>query len=105
LSIPRRLVDHHTHIAGIGAGARNNFVNPRMLAWRYPLHHLKLKIYLSASGVDDVGQADAQAGWTVSPGWSGISKSHGRHRLLPRLIKITIGTGRSISPKLEFYVP
>ena len=54
-----RLVDHHTHVAGIGTGDSNNFVNAKMRSWRHPFHHLKFKVYLSAAGVEDVADADA----------------------------------------------
>ena len=56
---PGRLVDHHTHVAGIGTGDSNNFVNAKMRSWRHPFHHLKFKVYLSAAGVEDVADADA----------------------------------------------
>src|SRR5688500_11167927 len=56
---PSRLVDHHTHVAGIGTGDSNNFVNAKMRSWRHPFHHLKFKVYLSAAGVKDVADADA----------------------------------------------
>lgn len=55
---PARLVDHHTHVAGIGTGDSKNFVNPKMRSWRHPFHHLKFKVYLSAAGVEDVADAD-----------------------------------------------
>jgi len=54
---PARLLDYHTHIAGIGAGT-DAFVNPKMLAWKHPFHHLKFKVYLSAGAVTDVERAD-----------------------------------------------
>jgi hypothetical protein len=41
---PARLVDYHTHVAGIGKGT-DAFVNPKMLAWRHPFHRLKFKVY------------------------------------------------------------
>jgi predicted TIM-barrel fold metal-dependent hydrolase len=56
---PSRLIDHHTHVAGIGTGDSNNFVNAKMRTWRHPFHHLKFKVYLSAAGVEDVADADA----------------------------------------------
>ncbi len=56
---PGRLVDHHTHVAGIGTGDSSNFVNAKMLTWKHPFHHLKFKVYLSAAGVKDVTEADA----------------------------------------------
>ena len=57
---PQRLIDHHTHIAGLGSGGTNAFVNPKMLSWAHPFHHLKFKVYLSAAGVEDVERADAE---------------------------------------------
>lgn len=56
---PARLVDHHTHVAGIGTGDSKNFVNPKMRSWRHPFHHLKFKVYLSAAGVENEADADA----------------------------------------------
>src|SRR2546421_1626406 len=55
-----RLVDYHTHIAGLGTGTNGTFVNPKMRTWRHPFHRAKLKIYLSAGGVADEGRADDQ---------------------------------------------
>jgi len=48
---PARLVDYHTHIAGIGNGTNGTFVNPKMRTWRHPLHKLRFKVYLSASAI------------------------------------------------------
>src|SRR2546428_9389790 len=57
---PGRLIDHHTHIAGIGTGNTNAFVNAKLRAWAHPFHQLKFKVYMSAAGVDDVANADTQ---------------------------------------------
>ncbi len=43
---PAHLIDYHTHIAGIGTGDTNNFVNPKMRSWKLPLHHFKFGVYL-----------------------------------------------------------
>lgn len=56
---PNRLVDHHTHVAGIGTGDSRNFVNAKMRSWRHPFHHLKFRVYLSAAGVENIDEADA----------------------------------------------
>ena len=50
---PSKLVDHHVHIAGLGVGGTNAFVNSKMLTWRHPFHRLKLKVYMSSAGVAD----------------------------------------------------
>ena len=55
-----RLVDYHTHAIGIGQGGTGAFVNARMFSWRYPFHRLRFKIYMSASGVNNIQQADAE---------------------------------------------
>ena len=41
---PARLLDYHTHVAGIGTGGTDTFVNPTMLTWKHPFHHLKFKV-------------------------------------------------------------
>lgn len=56
---PAKLVDYHTHIVGVGAGT-SNAVNPKMLSWKHPTHRLKFMVYVSACGVEDVDDADAQ---------------------------------------------
>src|SRR5919112_6432600 len=78
---PARLVDYHTHVAGIGAGGTDNLVNPKMRSWRHPLHRLKFAVYLSAAGVEDVGRADLEfAARLVS--LVRHMEPHGKHRLL-----------------------
>jgi predicted TIM-barrel fold metal-dependent hydrolase len=57
---PARLVDYHTHIVGLGAGGTGNFLNPKMLTRRNPLRYLKFAVYLSASGVKDLRNADRE---------------------------------------------
>src|SRR3712207_3168960 len=55
---PARLVDYHTHVAGLGAGGTGNEVNPKMRTWRHPFHRAKFAVYLSAAGVEDVERAE-----------------------------------------------
>jgi predicted TIM-barrel fold metal-dependent hydrolase len=78
---PGRLVDYHTHVAGIGTGGSGAFVNPKMLTWRHPLHRLKFKVYLSAGAVTNVEQADEQIVERLVRLIRSI-EGHGRHRLL-----------------------
>lgn len=78
---PARLLDYHTHVAGIGTGGTDTFVNPTMLTWKRPFHHLKFKVYLSAGAVTDVENADAQMFERLVRLVSNI-EGHGRHRLL-----------------------
>src|SRR5688500_4002119 len=57
---PQRLVDHHVHIAGIGAGGTNAFVNAKMHSWAHPFHRLKFKVYMSSAGIADVRHDHAE---------------------------------------------
>ena len=78
---PARLVDYHTHIAGIGTSPSGAFINPKMRRWAHPFHHLKFKVYLSAAGVADVANADTQLVQRLVNLIRHIS-NHGKHRLL-----------------------
>ena len=100
---PARLLDYHTHVAGLGKGGSGAFVNPKMLAWRRPLHRLKFKVYLSAGAVHDVEQADQQIVDRLTRLISHI-EGHGKHRLLA----FDKNYNRDGTPNLartEFYVP
>src|SRR2546426_9945063 len=57
---PRRLVDYHTHVVGVGAGGTGNLVNPAMRSRRRPLKYLKFLVYLSAAGIKDLEKADRE---------------------------------------------
>ena len=100
---PVRLVDYHTHVAGIGTGGSGAFVNPKMLTWGHPFHRLKFKVYLSAGAVRDVEHTDRQmAGRLVR--LIGNIEGHGKHRLLA----IDKNYNRDGTPNLgktEFYIP
>jgi predicted TIM-barrel fold metal-dependent hydrolase len=98
---PARLLDYHTHVAGIGKGT-DAFVNPKMLAWRYPLHRLKFKVYLSAGAVTDVEQADAQIVERLTRLITSID-GHGKHRLLA-FDKNYNRDGTANLAKTEFYI-
>src|SRR5712692_1367771 len=100
---PARLVDYHTHVAGIGTGGADAFVNPKMLTWKHPFHHLKFKVYLSAGGVKDVENADAQIVERLVRLVSSI-EGHGKHRLLA-FDQNYNRDGTSNSERTEFYVP
>lgn len=100
---PARLVDYHTHVAGIGTGGTDAFVHPKMLTWKRPAHRLKFKAYLSAGAVTDVAQADAQMVERIVRLVSHI-EGHGKHRLLA-FDKNYHPHGEENLEKTEFYVP
>jgi uncharacterized protein len=100
---PAKLVDYHTHVAGIGVGTNGTFVNSRMLTWRHPIHKLRFKIYLSAGDVRDVERADQQIIERLVR-LVGNIEGHGKHRLLA-FDKNYHRDGRVNLAKTEFYVP
>jgi len=100
---PARLVDYHTHVAGLGTGGTGAFVNPKMLTRWHPLHRLKFKVYLSAGAVTDVAQADAQIVERLARLVTNI-EGHGKHRLLA-FDKNYSRAGTANLEKTEFYIP
>ena len=98
-----RLVDYHTHIAGIGTNSSGAFINPKMRTWAHPFHHLKFKVYLSAAGVADVADADTQLVTRLVNLVKHIP-NHGQHRLLA-FDKNYTSDGTPNLAKTEFYVP
>ncbi len=100
---PGRLIDHHTHIAGIGTSNTGAFINSRMRSWVHPFHHLKFKVYLSAAGVENVENADAQLVQRLAVLIKHITH-HGKHRLLA-FDKNYRPDGSVNLEKTEFYVP
>jgi len=100
---PARLVDHHTHVAGVGTSPTGAFVNPKMRTWGHPFHHLKFKVYLSAAGVADVEHADTELIKRLVNLVRHIS-NHGKHRLLA-FDKNYSPDGSPNLEKTEFYVP
>lgn len=54
------LRDVHVHSVGTGAGGTGNWVNPDMMSMSHPWKFLQYKVYLSASGLDTLKDADAK---------------------------------------------
>ncbi len=57
---PRRVLDGHVHVVGLGCGGTGCEVGERLQSAFNPLESLKFSIYLRASGVDDLTRADQQ---------------------------------------------
>src|SRR5215207_5880491 len=76
---PQRLIDHHVHLAGLGAGG--TLVNRKMRTWAHPFHRLKFKVYMSSAGVSDEHHADNQLVQRLAHLVTNIP-NHGKHRLL-----------------------
>jgi predicted TIM-barrel fold metal-dependent hydrolase len=56
---PARLADHHTHMLAIGTSVKDAFVNPKMQSG-LNLDRLKFRIYVSATGVKNLANADEE---------------------------------------------
>lgn len=100
---PEQLIDHHTHIAGLGVGDSGAFINPKMRTWRHPFHRLKFKVYMSSAAVSDERQADKEFVERLASLVQHIPQ-HGRHRLLA-FDKNYQRDGSVNLNKTEFYVP
>ena len=98
---PERLIDHHVHVAGLGAGG--TFVNRKMRTWKHPFHRLKFKVYMSSAGATDEDNADAQLVDRLVSLVKHI-RGHGKHRLLA-FDKHYRSDGSVNLDKTEFYVP
>ena len=98
---PQRLIDHHVHVAGLGAGG--TFVNRKMRTWAHPFHRLKFKVYMSSAGATDEARADAQLVERLAS-LVGHIRNHGKHRLLA-FDKHYRSDGSVNLEKTEFYVP
>jgi predicted TIM-barrel fold metal-dependent hydrolase len=98
-----RLLDYHTHVAGVGSRGTGAFVNPKMRTWQHPLHRLKFEVYLSAAGVEEEDDADGQfvSRLTDLVRHTGC---RGRHRILA-FDKNYLPDGTANLEKTEFYVP
>ena len=100
---PARLVDYHTHVAGLGAGGTGNEVNPKMRTWRHPFHRAKFAVYLSAAGVEDLERADQEFAERLVRLVSNI-EHRGKYRLLA-FDRHYNRDGTLNREKTEFYVP
>ena len=100
---PQRLVDHHVHVAGIGAGGTNAFVNAKMHTWAHPFHRLKFKVYMSSAGIEDEQHSDAEFVERLASLVGNIER-HGKHRILA-FDKHYRRDGTVDLEKTEFYVP
>ena len=100
---PNSLIDHHVHIAGIGTGDSNAFVNHKMRTWSHPFHRLKYQVYMSAAGVGSETDADAEFITRLTALVTNMPV-HGKFRILA-FDKNYARDGNPNIAKTEFYVP
>jgi predicted TIM-barrel fold metal-dependent hydrolase len=100
---PQQLMDYHAHILGIGTGDNGTFVNPDMQTWWHLRTHLKFLVYLSASGIENMEDADREY----------VNRLVGLIRSMPGHGKVCIvGFDKNHNPdgtvnaeKTSFYIP
>jgi hypothetical protein len=56
----KKIVDIHSHIVGLGAGGTGVMINEEFNSWWHPYKRIQFKIYLSATGIEDVERADQE---------------------------------------------
>jgi predicted TIM-barrel fold metal-dependent hydrolase len=78
---PDKLLDFHTHIVGLGANGNGTYVNPEMMSWLHPYQHLQFLIYISASGIKNLENADSEYVSRLANLIDNIP-NHGRHMIL-----------------------
>lgn len=99
----KKLLDYHTHVAGIGTGGTGNFVHPHMRSWLHPIKRLTFSVYLSASGISNIENADREALLRLAD-LIHSDESFGKHVLLP-FDKNYNTDGTANLQKTQFYVP
>lgn len=100
---PEKLFDYHTHVAGLGTGGSGAFVNEEMTSWTSPVKRAKFSIYLSASGVSDLGNADDQFVRRLTK-LIRTNERHGKHAVMA-FDQHYLPDGSTNPHKTEFYVP
>lgn len=57
---PKKLVDFHTHMLGMGTNGAETYVNPEMMSIWHPFKYFQFLVYTSAGGIKNLDQADAE---------------------------------------------
>lgn len=78
---PERLVDFHTHVAGIGTGDSGCEVHPGMRSMWSPVRKFQFDVYLHASGIQNMANADREFVERLA-GLIRAIPNHGRYFLL-----------------------
>lgn len=100
---PRRVIDCHVHVIGLGTGDSGCWVSPHMRDWRNPLRYARFDIYRRAAGIDDLARADQQ----YAEGLVALAQQYPPHgRLLALAFDHAHGEdGAADLEASEFFVP
>lgn len=97
------LMDHHTHVVGLGVGGTGAFVHPDMQSWWSPMRRIKFGVYASAAAIEDLERADQEYVERLLSLVRNLPKP-GRHLLLA-FDKHYLEGGEVSLEHTEFYVP
>lgn len=100
---PARLLDVHTHVAGLGADGTGCRVNPEMLSWFHPVKHAQFLAYAHAARITDLEHGDAQFVARLEA-LVRANPRHGRHALLAFDEHYALD-GSVVPERSEMYVP
>lgn len=100
---PKRVLDTHVHVVGLGRGNSGCEVGPRLQSWLNPMEYMKFSIYLAASGVTDLDEADQQYVAKLTQRVRDQSP-HGR-ALLFAFDRAHDENGNALPEQSEFYTP
>lgn len=104
LDIPESsLMDYHVHVLGFRSGGNGAFVNPDAWSWLHPLKHIRLSVFLSASGIKDEKGGDAEYISRLVRLVRGTPKPGKCHILA--FDHVYDKNGKVEADKTEFYVP
>ncbi len=100
---PKRVLDTHVHVVGVGDGGTGCFVGPRMTSLTNPLDYLKFTIYEEASGIDDSTHSDQEYVERLTA-LLASEVPHGR-ALLFAFDQFHGEDGKPVREESEFYTP
>jgi uncharacterized protein len=99
---PAQVLDGHVHVVGLGVGGTGCAVSPRARSWAHPAERLKFEVYLSAAGVSDEADADAQ--YVAALTRAADTARHGRF-LLFAFDQAYADDGQVLLRESEFFTP
>ncbi len=100
---PKRVLDTHTHIIGVGAGGTGCFITERLMTMKNPWEFFKFSTYERAAGVTDTAEVDSQYIDTLA-GYYATQRPHGR-ALIFAFDQLHDDNGNAVPEESEFYTP
>ncbi len=100
---PSRVLDTHVHVVGLGRGGSGCEVGERLQSVLNPMEYMKFSIYLAASGVTDLDEADQQYVARLTSLLTSQAP-HGR-ALLFAFDRAHDDAGNALPKESEFYTP